>query len=289
MSKKLAAGAQAIVLDVKVGDGAFMKTIEDAQLLAEVMLSLGARAEREVVCLLTDMDQPLGAAVGNALEVREALETVRGNGPPDFTELVLDASSRLLALSDLGIDEREGRRRVEAAVADGSAEGAWHRWIEAQGGTTDEDALPVAPVIRPVTAPEQGTFAAWARSGSAMRRCISAPGAGRRRTRSTTRSASSATRSAETVSRRATCWPRSTRATRRARPRPRPTCSPPTSSGRSRPRTARCCSKSSGKGISGAAPGECARTNPAVYCGARHPRFDETRRLTAVPGTCSWP
>ena len=99
------------------------------------MLSLGTRAEREVVCLLTDMDQPLGAAVGNALEVREALETVRGNGPPDFTELVLDACSRLLALSDLGIDDAEGRRRAEAAVADGSAEAAWWRWIEAQGGT----------------------------------------------------------------------------------------------------------------------------------------------------------
>ncbi|MGZ4309988.1 MAG: thymidine phosphorylase [Gaiellaceae bacterium] len=156
MSKKLAAGAQAIVLDVKVGDGAFMKTLEDAQLLAEVMLALGTRAEREVVCLLTDMDQPLGAAVGNALEVREALETVRGNGPPDFTELVLDACSRLLELSDLDIDEVEGRRRAEAAVADGSAEAAWWRWIEAQGGTSDEAALPVAPVIRSVTAPAAG-------------------------------------------------------------------------------------------------------------------------------------
>jgi pyrimidine-nucleoside phosphorylase len=156
MSKKLAAGAQAIVLDVKVGDGAFMKTLEEARRLAEVMLALGTRAEREVVCLLTDMDQPLGAAVGNALEVREALETVRGNGPADFTELVLEACSRLLALSDLGIDQVEGRRRAEAAVADGSAEGAWRRWIEAQGGTVDEDALPVAPVIRPVTAPGAG-------------------------------------------------------------------------------------------------------------------------------------
>ncbi len=156
MSKKLAAGAQAIVLDVKVGDGAFMKTLEDAQVLAEVMLSLGTRAEREVVCLLTDMEQPLGAAVGNALEVREALETVRGNGPEDFTELVLDASARLLGLSDLGVDDAEGRRRAEAAVADGSAEKAWWRWIEAQGGSTDEDALPVAPIVRAVTAPTSG-------------------------------------------------------------------------------------------------------------------------------------
>jgi pyrimidine-nucleoside phosphorylase len=156
MSKKLAAGAQAIVLDVKVGDGAFMKTLDDARRLAETMLALGRDAGREVVCLLTDMDQPLGAAVGNALEVREARDTVRGHGPADFTELVLDACARLLALSDLGIDEVEGRRRAEAVVADGSADRAWVRWIEAQGGTADEEALPVAPVVRVLEAPLSG-------------------------------------------------------------------------------------------------------------------------------------
>jgi pyrimidine-nucleoside phosphorylase len=156
MSKKLAAGAQAIVLDVKVGEGAFMKTLDDARRLADTMLSLGAQAGREVVCLLTDMDQPLGSAVGNAVEVREALDTVRGQGPADFTELVLDASARLLALSDLGIDAAEGRRRVEAAVADGSAEAAWRRWLEAQGGTADENALPTAPVVQEVLSPARG-------------------------------------------------------------------------------------------------------------------------------------
>jgi pyrimidine-nucleoside phosphorylase len=156
MSKKLAGGAEAIVLDVKVGDGAFMKTVADARRLAETMIALGRDAGREVVCLLTDMDQPLGNAVGNAVEVREALETVRGRGPRDFTELVLDACAKLLALSDLGIDEREGRRRAEAAVADGSAEDVWRRWIEAQGGTANEDALPVAPVMREVHAPAPG-------------------------------------------------------------------------------------------------------------------------------------
>ncbi len=156
MSKKLAGGAQAIVLDVKVGDGAFMKTLETARELAETMISLGRQAGREVVCLLTDMDQPLGAAVGNALEVREALETVRGNGPPDFTELVLDACGKLLSLSDLEIGEAEGRRRAEAAVADGTAEAVWRRWIEAQGGIPDESALPAAPVIRAVAAPTAG-------------------------------------------------------------------------------------------------------------------------------------
>ena len=156
MSKKLAAGAQAIVLDVKVGDGAFMKTLADARRLAETMIGLGRDAGREVVCLLTDMDQPLGAAVGNALEVREARDTIRGRGPADFTELVLDASGRLLALSDLGIDEAEGRRRAEAAIADGSADDAWRRWVEAQGGSADESALPEAPIVRQVLASRTG-------------------------------------------------------------------------------------------------------------------------------------
>ena len=152
MSKKLAAGAQAIVLDVKVGSGAFMKTLDEARRLAEAMLALGREAGREVVCLLTDMDQPLGAAVGNSLEVLEALETVRGRGPADFTDLVLEACARLLALSDLGIDVAEGRRRAEAAVAEGRAEATWRRWLEAQGGTADETALGHAPVVRVVTA-----------------------------------------------------------------------------------------------------------------------------------------
>ncbi len=163
MSKKLAAGAQAIVLDVKVGDGAFMKSLEDARRLAELMRSLGEQAGRRVVCLLTDMDQPLGAAVGNALEVREALETVRGRGPADFTELVLDACSRLLALSDLGIDVAEGRLRAETAMTDGSAEQVWRRWLEAQGGDPDESALERAPVVHEVTAARAGVVE-WLRA-----------------------------------------------------------------------------------------------------------------------------
>src|SRR5439155_20130057 len=145
MSKKIAAGADAIVLDVKVGDGAFMKTLEGARELAEAMIELGRGAGREVVCVLTDMDQPLGAAVGNALEIREAVDTVRGQGPPDFTELVLDACGRLLALSDLGVSLDEARARAEAAVRDGSADAAYERWIDAQGGTSTESALEQAP------------------------------------------------------------------------------------------------------------------------------------------------
>src|SRR5207253_8547929 len=137
MAKKLAGGAEAIVLDVKVGAAAFMKTLDAARTLAETMLELGRRAGREVVCLLTDMDQPLGSAVGNALEVREALDTVRGEGPPDFTELVLEACARLLSVSDLGVGLDEARARAEAAVADGSAHAAYERWIRAQGGDPD--------------------------------------------------------------------------------------------------------------------------------------------------------
>jgi pyrimidine-nucleoside phosphorylase len=159
MSKKLAAGADAIVLDVKVGDGAFMKTLDDARTLAETMLELGRRAGREVVCLLTDMDQPLGRAVGNALEVREALAMVGGHGPPDFTQLVVEASAHLLALSDLGVDESEGRRRAEQALADGSARAAYERWIRAQGGDPDAAALPVAPIVKEVAAPGDGVVA----------------------------------------------------------------------------------------------------------------------------------
>ena len=157
MSKKIATGADAVVLDVKVGDGAHGKrTLDEARILAGQMLDLGRRAGAEVVCLLTDMDQPLGAAVGNALEIREARATVRGEGPPDFTELVLDACARLLALSDLGVDLVEGRRRAEAATADGSAKAAYERWILAQGGDPDLSRLPIAPLVREVRAPRDG-------------------------------------------------------------------------------------------------------------------------------------
>jgi pyrimidine-nucleoside phosphorylase len=159
MSKKIAAGADAIVLDVKVGDGAFMKSREDAQALAEVMLDLGARAGREVSCLITDMDQPLGNAVGNALEIREAVATIRGEGPADFTGLVEAASARLLALSDLGVDAVEARTRIRRAIADGSAFEAYERWIRAQGGDPSEDALATAPVVRPVEATAGGFVA----------------------------------------------------------------------------------------------------------------------------------
>jgi len=156
MSKKIAAGADAIVLDVKVGDGAFMKTLDAARELAETMVGLGREAGREVVCELTDMDQPLGHAVGNALEIREAVETLRGEGPPDLHELVLSAAGHLLALSDLGVGVEEGRRRAEEAIAGGAAVEAYERWIRAQGGDPDLASLPEAPVVHDVPAPEDG-------------------------------------------------------------------------------------------------------------------------------------
>jgi pyrimidine-nucleoside phosphorylase len=102
------------------------------------------------------MEQPLGSAVGNALEVREAVATISGQGPPDFTELVLDACSRLLSLSDLGIGIEDGLRRAMTAMSDGSALAAYERWIRAQGGDPDLGRLPVAPVVRPVEAPRDG-------------------------------------------------------------------------------------------------------------------------------------
>ena len=155
MSKKIAAGANAIVLDVKVGDGAFMKSIEDARELAEAMLELGRRAGRKVVCELTDMDQPLGQAVGNALEIREALATLRGEGPADLTELAVASAAHLVELCD-GATLVEARERTERALADGTAYEAYERWIRAQGGDPAEDVLPQAPVVRTVTAEREG-------------------------------------------------------------------------------------------------------------------------------------
>jgi pyrimidine-nucleoside phosphorylase len=121
-----------------------------------MMLELGKHAGREVACVLTDMDQPLGHAVGNALEIRETIATLRGEGPSDFTELVLSACAHLLAFSDLGIDEETGRERAVAVVEDGSALATYERWITAQGGDPAGDALPVAPVVQQVATPEAG-------------------------------------------------------------------------------------------------------------------------------------
>ncbi|MGH3039267.1 MAG: thymidine phosphorylase [Gaiellaceae bacterium] len=156
MSKKIAGGADAIVLDVKVGRGAFMKNLNEARELARTMVELGRLEGREVVCELTDMDQPLGRAVGNALEIHEALDTLEGSGPADLAELALGASAQLLALSDLGVDVEEGRRRAEKALASGAARERYDRWVRAQEGDPRREALPRAAVTRPVPAPAAG-------------------------------------------------------------------------------------------------------------------------------------
>jgi pyrimidine-nucleoside phosphorylase len=179
MSKKIAGGADAIVLDVKVGDGAFMKSLEEAHELAGTMIELGRLAGRRVVCELTDMDQPLGRAVGNALEIHEVLDTLEGSGPPDLVELVLGAAAHLLALSDLGVDEAEGRRRAEDALGDGAARDCFDRWVRAQGGDPGRDALPRAPFTAPVPAPAAGFVQAIATTSVGL--AALHLGAGRRR------------------------------------------------------------------------------------------------------------
>jgi pyrimidine-nucleoside phosphorylase len=130
--------------------------LADARRLAEAMRALGEEAGMDVVCLLTDMEQPLGRAVGNALEVQEACDTLAGRGPADFRELVVEAAAQLLALSDLRLAEDVARERATASLADGSALAAYERWIRAQGGDPDPGLLPRAPVVRPVASPAAG-------------------------------------------------------------------------------------------------------------------------------------
>jgi pyrimidine-nucleoside phosphorylase len=179
MSKKLAAGAEAIVLDVKVGDGAFMKSLADARMLAEAMIELGRGAQRNVVALLTDMDQPLGWAIGNAVEIEEARALLAGDeSPPDLFSLAVQAAGRLLSLSDLGIDADEGARRAEAAIEDGSALEAYERWIAAQGGDPSPDVLPNAPAAKELTADHAGFVAGVSALG--LGRVALDLGAGRR-------------------------------------------------------------------------------------------------------------
>jgi len=179
MSKKIAAGAEAIVLDVKVGDGAFMKSLDDARRLAEAMLELGRGAGREVVCLLTDMDQPLGWAIGNAVEIEEARALLAGEeSPPDLFSLAVQAAGRLVSLSDLGVDVDEATRRAERTIEDGSALEAWDRWIAAQGGDPSPEALPQAPVRRELTADREGLVASVSALG--LGRVALDLGAGRR-------------------------------------------------------------------------------------------------------------
>ncbi len=160
MSKKLAAGADAIVLDVKTGSGAFMKEEKDARALAEEMVSIGNSAGRRTVAVISDMDQPLGRAVGNALEVREAIDTLRGKGPEDFTELCLTLGSRMLAAGGRAPGEEAARQMLAAAIEDGRALRKLAEFVEAQDGDAaavyDPELLPKAKIIRPIAAPRDG-------------------------------------------------------------------------------------------------------------------------------------
>ena len=160
MSKKIAAGANAIVLDVKVGVGAFMHTLEEARKLSTLMVSIGKLSGRRVVALLSDMNQPLGHAVGNSLEVVEAVETLRGGGPADFREHCLTVASHLLVVGKKAGSLAEGRAMAEAALKEGRALAAFRRLVEAQGGdpsyVDNLGKFPAAPLIETVNAPRAG-------------------------------------------------------------------------------------------------------------------------------------
>lgn len=134
MSKKLAAGADAIVLDVKTGSGAFMKKREDAFSLAQEMVRLGRNAGRNTMAVVSDMDQPLGNAIGNILEVKEAIATLKGQGPADFTELCLSLGSLMLIAGGIARDEQEGRDKLLKVIEDGSALSKLAEFVKAQGG-----------------------------------------------------------------------------------------------------------------------------------------------------------
>ena len=134
MSKKLAAGADAILLDVKCGSGAFMKNFEDARKLSEAMIRIGKTAGKNMAAVISDMDQPLGRAVGNALEVKEAIDTLKGEGPEDFTELVLTLGSRMLCMAERAETPQEAQKILKQKITDGSALHKFTEFVMAQGG-----------------------------------------------------------------------------------------------------------------------------------------------------------
>lgn len=159
MSKKLAAGSHSIVLDVKIGSGAFMKTLDDGRKLAEGMVSIGKACGRNVTAVMTNMDIPLGHYIGNALEVMEAVQVLRGEGCADLRAVCVELASNMLMLCN-GWDEAAARARVEDAIASGAAFETMKKWIAAQGGDAraleDFSLLPQASVVYEVKAPRSG-------------------------------------------------------------------------------------------------------------------------------------
>jgi pyrimidine-nucleoside phosphorylase len=160
MSKKIAAGAQAIVLDVKVGLGAFMETQEDAEKLAHIMVNIGKISNRQVVALISDMNQPLGKAVGNALELREAIETLQGGGPDDFREHCIVVASHMVRLGQKANTLDEARAKVLEALDSGAALQKFRTLVEVQGGDVsyvdDLDKLPQASLVETVSSGRDG-------------------------------------------------------------------------------------------------------------------------------------
>jgi len=168
MSKKIAAGADAIVLDVKVGSGAFMKTLDEARDLAVAMVRIGKAVGRKVVAHIADMNQPLGVAVGNSLEVAEAVATLRGAGPEDLREHCLTIAGEMLALGGVVSNLGAGVELAGATIASGAALAKFRQLVAAQGGDVDyvddPDRFPNAACVRTITAPAAGTVAAMSAS-----------------------------------------------------------------------------------------------------------------------------
>lgn len=164
MSKKIAAGADAIVLDVKVGRGAFMATEAEAESLATLMVEIGEGVGRKVAAVIADMNQPLGNAVGNALEVKEAIETLHGRGPTDFRDHCLTVAGKMIELAGKAPNLDEAQTILARSLEDGSAWEKFVEWITAQGGDRamldDPDRLPKASVVETVSAPRSGFIAA---------------------------------------------------------------------------------------------------------------------------------
>ncbi|MCM3714835.1 pyrimidine-nucleoside phosphorylase [Alkalihalobacillus oceani] len=164
MSKKIASGADAIVLDVKTGSGAFMKEFDQAKELAEAMVAIGKSLGRNTMAVISDMNQPLGRTVGNALEIREAIEMLRGEGPADLVELCLTLGSHMVYLADRADSVEEAREKLVEVIANGQAIETLKTFIEAQGGdpavVDDPTRLPQAQLKIPVKAEQDGKVAA---------------------------------------------------------------------------------------------------------------------------------
>ena len=166
MSKKLAGGADGFVLDVKVGDGAFLKTKAEAEKLGELMVAIGKNAGRRTVAVLSAMDQPLGKAIGNALEVKEAIATLRGEGPADLEELSLVLAAQMLVLAGAEKEAAAAEAKLKALIASGEGLRTFSRWIEGQGGdpriVEEPQRLPLATTVVGVKSPQAGYVASWA-------------------------------------------------------------------------------------------------------------------------------